>query len=671
MADNWSFNIKHVNPGEPVEAGVVGRPDRALADRTAYLKDRLDAAEAGKAIIDLGAVIASNVLPGHAVYWNADRQQYELALAAFTTDPDTGAFVLTPAAQCVGICYQKTGETRGDVALHGLVRFSDLAASIGQQVEPGKYFLSAASPGKLSRQKPPITAPVCYVLGRRDNCSTDVYVLVCPQIKDSLDEHVHFRVDLVTSAAGNPTTQGGRAVISAPNATLRGWLPADHVSFGNKAPSGAKFGYNIPAHAAVSNLWPPVPIQSVTLLRDRGEGVGATELHVGPAGTAVVDINGIWWLDDCPENVPWNIAGPDGDANACPKPEHMRIVLIGTRLLVGNTGRFVTSLRANENSPVVVAGCSSETATTGDLKVDADYKIQDCPPLSVDDHELGVNHGGKIFATARSIDELVALYEESPEAFATDDVIAAAAEKAAGRVLNDNKNYLCRGWVTEGIVAHDLNQLTVSSTWERELTNSEKTYLNFVDNAGEPLNTPIMAHQGLIRLNFDSSGADRELSPQIVRLDDAIERIYNDIPYLAFPVGQDSAIRVRLNVPAVNTLGGANLRMKIRVFAFRPTGSLTTPSALGRLFMSYRVIPAPTANLGYTPLPMEDVTADENFPANLVAPKDHVVIADSVDFSVSRGATVLVTFSRAADDATPGEFGILRIAGILFNQPVE
>jgi len=670
MADNWSFNIKHVNPGEPVEAGVVGRPDRALADRTAYLKDRLDAAEAGKAIIDLGATIASNVLPGNAVYWNADRQQYELALASFSADPDTGAFVLTPAAQCVGICYQKMAENRGDIALQGLVRFKNLESSIGQNVEAGKYFLSAVSPGKLSKQKPPITAPVCYVLGRRDNCSTDVYVLVCPQIKDSLDEHVHFRIDLATVAAGNPVVSDGRATIAAPDVTVAGWLPADHASFNNKAPAGAKFGYNIPAHKALSRLWPPVPTSSATLLRDKGAGVGATELHVSENGVAIIDINGIWWLDDCAENVPWTNAGNEEDEDTCPRPEQMRVVFIGTRMLVGNVGRFVTSLQANENSPVVVIGCSSDSSTTGDLKVDANYRVQDCPPLTIEDHELGPDQGGKIFATTKSIDDLVALYETAPETFGTDDVVAAAAEKENGRVLNTNKNYLCKSWVTEGVVAHGLNQLTVSSTWERPLTNAEKIYLQFVDTSGDPLADTIKAHQGLIKLDFDSAASDRELSPQIVRLDDAIERIYNDIPYLAFPPGQDSAIRVRLNVPFVNTLGGANLRMKIRALVFRPVGA-SSPSGIGRLFMSYRVIPSATQNLEYLPIPMSDVVDDNNFPSNLVAPKDNVVTADSVSFAVSRGDTVLVTFSRASDDATAGDIGILRIAGILFNQPVE
>ena len=50
MSENWHYNIRHVTPGEPVQAGIVGRPDRALQDRTDYLKQRLDAAELGRAL---------------------------------------------------------------------------------------------------------------------------------------------------------------------------------------------------------------------------------------------------------------------------------------------------------------------------------------------------------------------------------------------------------------------------------------------------------------------------------------------------------------------------------------------------------------------------------------------------------------------------------------------
>ena len=63
MSGNWLHNIKHVTPGEPVQAGVVNRPDRTLEERTEYLKDRLDASAVGQAIFDHNATIATDVLP--------------------------------------------------------------------------------------------------------------------------------------------------------------------------------------------------------------------------------------------------------------------------------------------------------------------------------------------------------------------------------------------------------------------------------------------------------------------------------------------------------------------------------------------------------------------------------------------------------------------------------
>lgn len=649
MADNWKFNIKHVNPGEPVEAGVVNRPDRALADRTAYLKDRLDAAEAGRAIMDLDATIAPSVLPGHAVYWNTDRHRYEPAMVVITPDEETGSLSTAPSTECVGLCHKKTAADRGDIVLRGLVTFANLEASVGQTVEAGKYYLSAVSAGKITKQKPPVTAAVCYVLGPRDNCTTDVSVLVCPQIKDSFDEHTHFRIKLTTAPAGNialATVDGEeRASVTAANSTLPGWLPADHATFNGKAPTGAKFGYNIAANPALSRVWPPIPIQSAALLWDKGVNrLGGTEVPLGTDGAAIIDTNGIWWMSDCREDVPWPEINNSVTADQCPREEKMRLTLVFLRLLLGNNNRYVASLDVNENSPVVVTNCDDIPAKTGDLKVDVDFLVQDCAPLTNEDHQLGSEQGGKVFSSVGAPDE----------------------------TLNTNKNFLYKSWVTEGVIAHQLSQLNVSGTWSRPLTNEEKVYHNFVDDNGEPIITEVTLHQGAIKINFEDQYAERELPPQIVRLDDAIERIYNDIPYLAFPAGQSSAIRVRINVPFVNILAEDGLKMKIRALLFKTTGSTVTPSSIGRLFMSYRVIPAPTVDQSYLTLPGNDAeVTDETlgaevFPASLSAPKDHVLRADSVTFSVNAGATVLVTFSRAADDVTGGEIGLLRVSGLLF-----
>ena len=126
MSDNWQYKITHVTPGEPVQAGIVSRPDKALADRTEYLKERLDAAEAGKAIFDIDATVSVDVLPGHAVYWNAHEKRYEPAIVVVENDVETQALVVRPSSDCVGMCYKKTAANKADIVLRGLVSFKEL-----------------------------------------------------------------------------------------------------------------------------------------------------------------------------------------------------------------------------------------------------------------------------------------------------------------------------------------------------------------------------------------------------------------------------------------------------------------------------------------------------------------------------------------------------------------
>ena len=704
MSENWQYKITHVTPGEPVQAGTVSRPDRALADRTEYLKARLDAAEAGKAIFDLDATVSFDVLPGQAVYWNAQEKRYEPAIVVVETDAASQALVVRPSSDCVGMCYRKTAANKADIVLRGLVTFHELTHSVGDTVAPGKYYLSAVTPGHLSQQKPPITVTVCYVLGPRDNCSDDLRVIVCPQVRDFLDEHTHYRFDLVARPAGTVSfTDNDRIQVSG-NPELQGWLPANHASFNGKAPAGAKFGYNIKKHTALSRVWPPIPIQSVAMLWDKGQNlVGATEIPLGNTGAAIVDINGIWWMSDCPEDVPWpdNLNGTITPGQ-CEREEKMRVILVFLRLLFGNNRRVVTSLDRDPTSPIQITNCDGVVSQTGDLKLDLNLEEVDCEPIAAAAHRfsfetldardtaetqqfnlydvvrVGLPGSYAYYRVNNVLNNVITWSEE----LVSDETYALGA-KQAGKIYNDvvigdtdvgNKNKLKKSWVTEGIVAHNIEQISVSGTWQRKLTDDEKTYHGFVGANDVPITDDVIAHQGLIKIDFDDQYADRELAPQIIRLDDAVERIYMDIPYLGFPQGQDSAIRVRINVPYVNVLGGNSLRMKMRLQVFTRGGNENEFGALGALYMTYRKLPAPTIGQSLK-LPNDEMEIGPNvpvtnlplIPTGLTAKRDHVIQIESQPFDVANGDTILVSFFRPREDATTqGELGILRVSGILF-----
>lgn len=722
MSANWSYNIKHVTPNEPVNAGIVGRPDRTLEERTEYLKERLDAAELGRAIFEVDATVSPDVLPGQPVYWNWTTNRYERALVAIAQDETTGVFSVQPSSDCVGMCYRKKAADRADIVLRGLVVFPELTNSIGETVEPGKYYLSAVEAGKLSKQKPPVTVIVCHVQGPRDNCSDHLRVVVMPQSRDYLEEHVHYRFDLVPRPAGTNTVvidegEEPRHTITSPNADLQGWLPADHAVFEGRAPVGAVFGYNIKKHQALNRVWPPIPIQSVSLLWDKGEQtlIGATEIPLGARGLAIADVNGIWWMSDCYGDVPWpaeySAEWEDGDGLGaeCPRNEVMRVVVIYLRMLLGNDRSVVTSLVADEDevngeiitAPLAITNCDDLIASTGDLKINVDLQFAKTEALggqavkSVSNrHQLarGWVAEGVVTTTPsyldirgsrhRALAVTVAFGEETIFTTASPHNYTAGTKvylyPNASSTLPAGVSAFTEYFVlpvdltstsfklstTESgtpLVATTAGVGTFVVVSGRFLTSAEKTALNIGSAAQIPV------YQGLLRIDYNDNLVEREIAPQIIRLSDTVERLYKDIPYLGFPAGQTSSLRVRLNIPEVNV--DQNLRIKIRVRLF---GRGPTEAQLPAMRMSYRILPRPfTAAL---PLPENDTDIafleNDNENSNTIPPTlepDTVIEHDSEEFNAQAGDTVLITLERPGNisDVYTADLGVLRLAGIV------
>lgn len=632
MSNNWLYNIRHVVAGEPVQASIVNRPSQSLEDRTNYLKDRLDAAALGRAIFDSDATIAEDVEEGDAVFWNHTTTRYERAVAAVENDETTQTLVIQPSADCMGLLYSKKSPTLGDIVLRGIVKIPNLTNAIaGADPElSGRYYLSSEQPGKLIKQRPPVTVSVCYVQGVKGKCDPNPWVVVMPQVRDFLESHVHYRFELVTRIAGTSSVVNNRHVIDVPDVAMQGWLPANHPTFRRNsadpttsyAPAGAVFGYNIKAHAAVARVWPPVPVQAVAMLWDKGVGrLGATELPLGRDGLAVCDNNGIWWMSDCVGDVPFTTGTVTAPADGtvppeCPRDERMRVIVVFLRMLFGNNRNVVTSLVAAPNSPITVMNCDGFPAKTGDLEIDLDLKLAVDPVL---------------------VDGGIALK----------------------RI--DTGNKFRQGWVTEGVVSGSPGVIAVQgystgANTSRELTADEKISLGFAETSN------IFAQRGLIKITFNDQLVERELAPQIIRLSDVVERLYRDVPYLGFVPGQESLIRVRFIVPADGL--GTGLEMRIRA---QLLGLVT--DTLPLFTVTYRKLPRPAAGLQQAL-----ISADAPpiaFPSNVEIAANHVVEVESAQFNVSPGDTVLVTIQRALLGGNPdtylGEIGLLRLSGIITN----
>lgn len=614
MYNKWLYNIRHVNSGEPVKASVVNRPDSALETRTNYLKERLDAAAVGQALFDVDATVAENVLEGQPVFWNSETQRYEQAVVAVGPDPETQNLVAQPSSDCLGLVYRKKSSNSADVVLRGIVKLPGITNAVNGPITAGRYYLSPAEPGKLVKDRPAAPVSICHIQGPKDNCAADPWIVVAPQLHDFLSDHVHYRFELVPTALGEVSETDGRHQITVDSDlnldTAAGWLPANHDSFSGKAPPNAAFGYNLKAHPQLAQVWPPVPIAAAAVLWDKGENhTGAFEVPVGSDGLVVLNANGIWWMSDCVNDVPWTSTEQSSSSSAgieCPRVERMRVIVVFLRMLFANDKSVVTSLYADPASPLQITNCNNEPATSGDLKIDLNLQLL---------VEPGDATGG------RAIKE-----------------------------ITDNNTFK-RGWVTEGVFsASDAIVLTGSNT--RTLTTAEKTAFGISDPS-------VVAHQGLVRLAFNDPSLEREIAPQIIRLSDVIERLYYDVPYLAFPQGQESSVRLRFNVPNSGLSSTLSMTVTAQLLS-RASGA----SGLPDLAVTYRRLPRPTGDA----IDLNKFDTD-----GLILEYDSAITADKVvevstaAFAVAQGDTVLVTITRQPLDSVPyaGEIGLLRVAGVV------
>lgn len=623
--DNGRYDrrVPHVQAQSPVSATNTSAATRALEDRTNYLYNVLQSVEAGQLLCQRSQPTLATVRPGDAVYWRESTGQYEPALA--TMIDLNGTYVAAESARCIGLCLQKQTATTGLIGLYGITFMSRavLVSLIGETIESGQYFLSAATPGKLVRQQPPMTIPVMTVLGPINACEDGANVLIAPQFRDFLREHIHHQVDLYALPAGTHTPPGidAQHTITDANVDLPGWLPADHASFGGNAPAGAAFGYNLAAHPQLSQLWPPVPVSAVVLecyQPSQDVVLEVTGLKRVPPEFVRFDQYGIWWMTDCWNQVPWpselDTTSSESSQSAsplnCPITGDMRLILSFVKMTLLASGSVVTSLTADTDQPISFVNCFGMPATTGNL--------------------LARLNTAAMIASTTSLGSVVL--------------------KSIDSGLRFNS-----GRVTEGLIAGS-SDVILSSTVSRRLD----------PNAAASTENPVV-HQGIVTVDVQRDLSERELAPQIVLLNDALERVYLGAMYIGFPDARTSSITIRLNVP-INGLPTSPL-MKIRGSIF---GRAAGP--FSELTVEYLRLVRPTAG---NPTPLDDTQTAVTF--DVVTPSDdyddegtnlpanNLIEVESDTFEIAAGDTIFVTISRdsAASPLYAAEIGILRLTGVI------
>jgi hypothetical protein len=297
----FNLAVNYIAKGSPVSAQNVNTPLQQLAAAITLLYNSVQATNQGSTLYVRGQTVEAAALVGMPVWFNSTTQRFERALAATVTDPDTGIVSAAPSAQVWGIVVDKANATLADILLVGFATL-DISAAVTGSIVSGVYYLSTTTPGMLTSSRP--AAPIAVL---RATGLGQVYVL--PTFVDILDNHVHYQFSLYCLPAGttSPPAPGSRHNISAANAALPGWLPANDPSFQGHAPVGAQFGYNLAQHAALAAVWPPNNLDEVSLTLNTAfeSAIGATFVPTGKNGLVKFDANGIWWMSDCYADVPW------------------------------------------------------------------------------------------------------------------------------------------------------------------------------------------------------------------------------------------------------------------------------------------------------------------------------------------------------------------------------
>lgn len=623
----FNNQVRHVQKGSPVTAGNTSRATRDLEQQTRALREQLSQATLGQNLVLTAQPLDPDVLDGHVVYWNDDTQRYEQALAGVTNDSATGMLVPTAAADALAIVIAKQSATVGTLLLLGVATLTatQLTNLTGEAIpSPGRYYLSGMTPGTVVHQRPPVSVAVLYLLGPADACETGGAVFVLPQMRDFLEDHVHYKFELTAAPAGThvPPDTGDVHVITDADSALPGWLPADHAIFDGNAPAGAKFGYNLSADTAVGNAWPPIPTENAVLELYTPDNTAAFPL----AGRVLPEYvkftrYGIWWMSDCEGEVPWaatlnttvsSSLSVSSSAGECPTPTDMRLILSFVKMTFLTDKTVVTSLQGATDHPIEFVNCNGEPATTGDLY-------------------------------AQLI--LQALYGPN--------------EAYGGQVLKeiiDGKLSFGRGWVAEGLISNS-DELTITSTHSRALDPTLPV------SGSNP-----RVHQGITTLTLQLDPIDRELNPQIVRLSDVLESEFRGMDYLGFPEDRDSSVRMRYDIPSVGLPLAAKFKVRTQVFGL-------AAGVLPALTMTYRRITRPTEN---TPTPIVDSWTAMTY--DVVTPSDdadgaggdlaagELIEVESDGIDIEAGETILVVLARAADAAPAfdAEVGVLLAKGIIY-----
>lgn len=601
MPNNSGFLevIELLRNGELVRAGTANRAPSQIDQNVRYLRDLFEAAALGETVYARARTVEVDAQVGQPVFYNGQTLRYERALSQINIDEATGTFTHAPSAQVWGVIVTKHNSTKADILLNGVADI-DLSQSVVGTPATGLYYLSSSVAGRLVQQRPPAGVTVLQVAGAAEGGKYTCYVNT--KFHDILESHRHFKFTLACVPAGDYTDSlSGSQEIDSPNDAIEGWLPADHASFGGKAPAGAVYGYNI-KESKLASVWPPQPVEGCYLEWNRGEAFDRMGMGVplGEDQLCVIDRNGIWWMSDCYDDAPWpndyvSVSPVEDDSIAeCPRTLSSVMTLWFTKPVFSNTGTWVSSLRAADGSGLTITCVDNgEAETVGHLLIDFDLAL----------------------------------------VVASDTTTGHLAIKEI-----NNEGKLLRGPIVES--------LSVTGSGVEVSSNV----------------TPIDGkNYGNISLNIELDLVSRDLPVESIRLLGAEEEHFEDTFGIGFPAGRDAAIRGLIRVAAGAALPAATT-LKLRFWVLGRSSNAVPANIFS---VSYRriatpavptALPTSTAEVDLGDYPAANVT---------MGGANRYFVLDTDSFPIEAGEDVLFTLSRAGStDGFNGDLQLLRQRGV-------
>jgi hypothetical protein len=185
------------NTTDSVDAASTNRPLSQLQENLLFLRDRLNATVSSTALFIRDAKLDTAVLIGQPVYYNADTQQFEKALADGTNKQNA-----------VGLVYSKASAVMGDILILGYAQLDLTNALDGEDLVAGRYKLSNLTAGVLASADPPINILVAISDGVDS-------VFVIPQIPDLLGPQGYQGAQGFQGSQGSQGSQGAQGAQGA------------------------------------------------------------------------------------------------------------------------------------------------------------------------------------------------------------------------------------------------------------------------------------------------------------------------------------------------------------------------------------------------------------------------------------------------------------------------